>query len=223
MTTAPPPLSFLRRHARVWLDAARVAALSDADALVVRHVRRGLPFVMRRVLQDDPPACVPLALRLAPGDGRRGLAFAVSRSMVMRAAPPLSLAEALRQTALPSAWHASLTALDAALVDVGVTAHVYGSLAWQCMTGDPYLHDGSDIDLLLHPASIAQMRNCLRTLQAFAGDLPLDGEIELPDGRALAWKELAGDTRDTRYVLVKSAHGVALTERRTLWDPRHWN
>lgn len=108
MTTVPPSPAFLRRHARVWLDAACVETLpADTDETVIRHVQRGLPFVMRLVLDGDPP-------------------------------------------------------------------------------------DG----------------------------VPLDGEIELPDGRAVSWKELAGDTR---YVLVKSAHGVALAERDAIWHSQHWN
>ncbi|GGI55568.1 phosphoribosyl-dephospho-CoA transferase MdcG domain-containing protein [Oxalicibacterium solurbis] len=60
----------------------------------------------------------------------------------------------------------------------------------------------------------------LNLLQTFARDLPLDGEIELPDGRAVSWKELAGDTR---YVLAKSMRGIALTEREAIWHSQHWN
>ncbi|HEY6773372.1 MAG TPA: hypothetical protein VI140_05330 [Oxalicibacterium sp.] len=52
-------------------------------------------------------------------------------------------------------------------------------------------------------------------LQAFA--------CELPDGRAVSWKEPAGDTRNTHYVPVKSARGIALTKRETIWYSPHWN
>jgi len=224
MTTVPPSLSFLRRHARVWLDAARVTTLTgQADETVVRHARRGLPFVMRRVLENDPPGGVPLALRLPTGDARRGLSFSAPRALVVRAASPLSLSEALGHAVVPRTWRAPLTELDAAIAAVGVTPHVYGSLAWECMTGARYLYDGSDVDLLLRPASPSQAHACLELLREYASVLPLDGEIELPDGSAVAWKELAGDIRDTHYVLVKSARGVALMEREAIWHPRHWN
>lgn len=221
MTVAPPSLPFLCRHARVWLYAARIAtSADDMDGFVVRHAQLGRPFVMRRAMQDDPVGCVPLALRLPPGNARRGLSFAVARDTVVRAALPLSLAEARRQAMLPAAWLAPLAALDAAIAPIGVTPYVYGSLAWQCMTDECYLHDGSDVDLLLRPNTIAQAHACLTALQRFEKDVPLDGEIELPDGRAVAWRELTGDTR---YVLVKSAQGVTLTERESIWHPQQWN
>ncbi len=220
MSREPLAQEGLRRHARVWLDAACLP--EGADAAVMQHARGGHPFVMRRMTACERAAGIPLGLRLPSGAPARGLAFSVASTAVAKVAPPLSLAEALTHEDLPHDWREPLARLDHEANGIGIVLRVYGSMAWQCMTGRIYLHAGSDIDLLLCPTSIAQAREGLELLQDFAHEsaLPLDGELELPDGRAAAWKELLGNTR---YVLMKSDDGVGLTQREAIWDPQYWN
>lgn len=224
MSREPLAQEGLRRHARVWLDAARLP--EQTDAAVLRHARDGHPFVMRRTTiceqASEYAAGIPLGLRLPSGAAARGLAFSAEPGAVAKVAPPLSLAEALTHEGLPHDWREPLARLERAAAGSDIVLRVYGSVAWQCMTGQAYLHAGSDIDLLLRPTSIAQARDGLELLQTFVNEsaLPLDGELELPDGRAAAWKELLGSTR---YVLVKSDDGVGLTQREAIWDPQCWN
>jgi phosphoribosyl-dephospho-CoA transferase len=86
---------------------------------------------------------------------------------------------------------------------------------WQHLSGIPYLTPASDVDLLVRPRDAVELRSALALLAASgpAGAPRLDGEVQLPDGRGVAWRELAA--RPDR-VLVKSARGVAL-ERTGDW------
>ena len=86
---------------------------------------------------------------------------------------------------------------------------VFGSLAWQYLTGEPYVSDRSDVDLLWRPSDIGELRQGMEMLLDWEGrfGLRVDGEIELPDGTAVAWRELA---MGPRTVLVKATAGVAL-------------
>ena len=87
---------------------------------------------------------------------------------------------------------------------------VYGSVAFQALTGQAYLTAASDIDLLLAPRTLEQYRCALALLARHARALPLDGEILFPQGRAVAWKELLRVPDATAQVLAKSMHAVSL-------------
>jgi phosphoribosyl-dephospho-CoA transferase len=94
---------------------------------------------------------------------------------------------------------------------------VFGSLAMQTLTGERYLGDSSDIDLLLRPRDHAQLAAGLALVASHAGRLPLDGEIEFPLGHAVSWKEWLGACTDPAdRVLAKRLDAVALLRRDTL-------
>jgi phosphoribosyl-dephospho-CoA transferase len=103
----------------------------------------------------------------------------------------------------------------------GLRLRVYGSLAWQFLTGQQYLSDSSDIDLLFRPQHQMQLRAGLALLQQHLPDIPLDGEIIFPNEGAVAWKEwLSGDTSQAVFeqqrVLVKAIDSVSLQSRSSL-------
>ncbi len=52
-----------------------------------------------------------------------------------------------------------------------------------------YITHSSDIDLLLQPATHAELHAGLLLMAGHARALPLDGEVIFPDGSAVAWKE----------------------------------
>jgi phosphoribosyl-dephospho-CoA transferase len=205
-----------RRHDRVWLgprweEALRAplpAPLRDAAAAWIAARR---PLVAAR---RDParPAAVALGLALPPGHpaGVRRVALAVDEAAVIRVAPPLALAAALRSA--PAAWRVPLAALDVAARRAGLVLRVHGSLAWQHLSGEPHLAGTSDVDLLVRPRDAAALARALLLLRARATqEAPrLDGEVILPGERGVAWRELAaGGDR----VLVKSASRVAVLPR----------
>lgn len=217
----------LPRHSLVWLSQEgwmrAMAELpedcrQDADA----WRRHDWPAVVRR--PDDntsPNASAEIALGLSPaparnpaenhvGCRRRRIALVASTEDIARTAMPLLLSDAMASA--PDRWRSALVDLADAGESAGVTLRIFGSLAWQHLTGAICMTARSDIDLLLYPDSMRQLEDGLELLSEHAAQLPLDGEIVFPNGDAVAWKEW----RQARVssagcrVLVKHLHGVRL-------------
>lgn len=177
--------------------------------------RNGWPAVARRAdpLMGAGLGLIALGLP-APPDPRSGMkmrvALCVDAADAIRIEPPLPLSAAI--DAAPDAWRAPLAALDAQAARQGLALRLYGSLAWQAMTAQPYVSAGSDIDVLCAVATHAQLDGALALLQAHARRLPLDGELTFPAGQAVAWKEWAGAAGlATRpRVLAKGSDAVSL-------------
>ena len=189
------------RHDLVWLTPAGWDA---APALPEWRVR-DWPAVVRRHEAGVDPAAICLGI---PLPDRQRLALVVSPAQIARSSPPLALADAIG--AAPPQWLAGLVALQRAAAALDV--RVYGSLAMASITGLPYLGATSDIDLLLRPATRAELQAGLALLEEHAQVLPLDGEIVFPSGEAVAWKEWLAARRDQARVLVKSLTAVRLAD-----------
>jgi phosphoribosyl-dephospho-CoA transferase len=96
---------------------------------------------------------------------------------------------------------------------------IFGSLAWEALSGETYRHAASDIDIICDVATPAQFEVALAALQQAAAELPcaLDGEIRFPDGNAVAWREiLANLERPNATVLAKGNEEVRLLPLRAL-------
>jgi phosphoribosyl-dephospho-CoA transferase len=203
------PAGPLCRHDLAWLGPrwreALLAPLPPGDeALLQAWADQERPAVVCRLPASAPEGAVALGVAL-PGPGRR-LALLVRADALARHAGPTRLREAAGSA--PEAWRPALEALDAALDAAGTPAAVFGSLAWQHLVGEPYLHPASDVDLLLHPADTGAVWAGLGVLAARDGErLRLDGEVLLGGDRAVAWREL---WRRPARVLVKSARSVEL-------------
>jgi phosphoribosyl-dephospho-CoA transferase len=206
------------RHDLAWLTGrgwqhARAAAPADCIEAIDRWQQKGWPAVVRRADIDLPANQLSLGIALPPRSvdgGKRRIACRVPAAEVRMHAPPLPLAQAI--DAAPQAWRPLLAALERQAAVHGLAIRVYGSVALQALTGQTYLTAASDIDLLLHPATPAQLYSGLDLLNSYAGKLPLDGEIVFPNAQAVAWKELSGalgGAAGTR-VLVKQMQAVAL-------------
>src|SRR6185369_13349406 len=98
----------------------------------------------------------------------------------------------------------------------GMDLRVFGSLALQALTGQAYLRESSDIDLLFRPRSTSELDAGTLLLASFLGELPLDGEIVFPSGQAVAWKEWFTARAHTERVLIKSQASVKLAPRAEL-------
>ncbi len=201
----------LGRHDLVWLAPgwrgalaapAAAATLSAADA----WISRGRPAVACRRERGSPDD-VALGIALPPGGGPRRVSLLVRREVIVRSSSPLTLAEALPSA--PAGWRAPLSALDRDARAAGLILRVYGSLAWQHLSGAPFLTARSDADLLAEVRDAGELRAALSLLhrQARPEAPPLDGELLLPGGRGIAWRELA---RRPARILVKSAATVTL-------------
>ena len=201
------------RHELVWLtgagwQAAHAAALpADAEALD-QWQRADWPLVVTRrdAGTSADTVCLGLALPPAADGSKRRIALRAALADVARSEPPLLLQKAM--AAAPDVWKPGLAALASA--SSGLTLRVYGSLALQAITGQAYLTQRSDIDLLFYPATTVQLRSGLALLEAHAARLPLDGEVVFPNGDAVAWKEWLNAERNNAQVLVKATQAVRL-------------
>ena len=206
------------RHDLVWLTGRgweRVLAGAPPDAILPLDGWRaaGWPAVVRRAETALAANEVAIGFAMPPrtADSRKQrVACRVELSDISRRTRPLPLVGAL--DAAPGAWCDPLAALESAAAGAGFGLAVYGSLALQALTGQPYLRPESDIDLLLRPLNRAQLTAGLDLLATHAVHLPLDGEVVFPDGRAVAWRELraAFDSAPGTRVLAKSLAQVAL-------------
>lgn len=188
-----------------WADRLRSPLAEAERAEVADWCAAGRPLVIARGRPGDGAG--ELRLGLATPDKRR-IGLHVAADAVAVRLEPLRLAEVV-ETA-PEAWRSMLAELVRRALAVGVMPAVYGSLAWQHRTGLGYVRPDSDIDLLFAPRERWQLDGLLDLLAAVGEGSPrLDGEILLPDGAAVAWRELAG--RPAR-LLVKGPAEVSLRD-----------
>lgn len=205
------------RHDLVWLTRSGWgAALEQApqhDAVLRDWFEHDWPLVVRRQEPGAGDAVLSLGMPLPLAEGvRQRVALVVQLAQIARQTPPLTIADAL--ACAPSTWLAPLLALQRDFT--GLDLRVYGSLAMESITGLPYLRPESDIDLLLRPATRAELHAGAALLAQHAQLLPLDGEIVFPNGDAVSWKEWSAARRDGARVLVKSLHSVRLADPVTL-------
>jgi phosphoribosyl-dephospho-CoA transferase len=208
------------RHDLVWLTsegwhAAAVLAGPRERAAIELWAGEDWPATVRRGGPDVAADSVALGLSLPPDPARGAkpkIAIHARREHVARRSCALPLSHAL--DCAPGEWRATLAALDAAAQPSCL--RTYGSLALQAITGRLYLTASSDIDLLFHPSSVAELDTVTELLAAQAMHLPLDGEIIFPRGDAVAWKEWRDAGGGSGRVLVKSLDGVRLAEPATL-------
>lgn len=214
------------RHGLVWLAAPgweQVQAGATAEPVPVREAlarwrAADWPLVVRRRVPAMAAADLALGIALPPHavtGAKPRIATIVDLAHARRFDPPLPLAAVLKVA--PAHWRAALLALHLESLDALPALRVYGSLAWQAITGMGYLGSSSDIDLLVAPATRGELDVCLEWLRRYGAILPLDGEIVFPSGAAVAWKEWDRVSRsaipDTgAKVLSKHADHVALSD-----------
>jgi len=213
------------RHDLVWLthdgwqDVLAGAPLgTPAHAAITRWAGAGWPLVARRRdpatdANEHDDACLGLAAPPDPVTGAKlRLPLRVPARHIARHCAPLPLDGVTH--ALPAHWQAPFVSL--AKASAGLDLRVFGSLALQALTGQAYLRDASDIDLLFRPRDGAQLDEGTLLLASYLSQLPLDGEIVFPSGQAVAWKEWFTARAHTERVLVKTQASVRLCARAEL-------
>jgi phosphoribosyl-dephospho-CoA transferase len=185
--------------------------------LVADWARLDRPVIVRRRMAGDLAGGVPAALPLPPSHGKRRLAFSFASGATVATRPPVLLREAVRTA--PAGWQPVIAALLDLGVAVGMTPRVFGALLWEHATGLPYLTAQSDLDLLW---SISDERTAVLLVERLLkleveGPVRLDGELELPDGAGVNWRELAHNSDQHSQVLVKTMDGVEVRTKAALF------
>lgn len=205
----------MRRHDLVYLHreaafATPCAETGDAHWQAARDwIAAVRPLVAARQPEGSGPVLLGLTLPLALG--RKRLSILVEPTCISAVRRPVSARQCI--SCLPPMQAASLSALDSAIEASGARLGVYGSLAWEALTGEAYRRAESDIDLICDVADRTQYEKALTALARAAVTFPcrLDGELRFPDGSAVAWQEiLAIENALDKSVLVKGDQKLAL-------------
>lgn len=202
----------LQRHSFVRVDTAAwarfIARRPDlaAEPLVEDWVTRGFPLIARRGAGLEDGDLVALGLPLPPNHGKRRIAVALPRDAILSTSQPPLLADAA--PVAPQSWRQSIERL----VTLSPEVRCFGSLAWQYLTGLPYLSAGSDLDLLCSLPTSHPLEDLLAGIAAIdaAAPMRIDGEIIAPAG-GVNWRELHEITNNE--VLLKSLDGVSMLPR----------
>jgi phosphoribosyl-dephospho-CoA transferase len=214
------------RHTLVWVRPecrAVVAAQVADDALqtqVAAWLEADRPLVVaRQPCGEALSGTIAVGLALPPAHGKRRIALSVAAHDITRFTPPLRLADAIVDA--PSEWQPALAELDIAATNIDIELRVFGSLAWQALSGMRYLTPRSDIDLLWHPRSHAQLQQGIALLARWEHDhgLRADGEVLFGGSSAVSWREwsILRSGNDQR-VLVKRASSAELVAARELLE-----
>jgi phosphoribosyl-dephospho-CoA transferase len=172
----------------VGMAATDPAAAGATRACLVNWAANDRPLVVARQVAAAPGR-VALGLPAPARWGRQRIALQVPARDIARQGSFPSPETVL--PLLPERAREDWRRLAEALRALGVPAAVYGSYGWQSLTGLHYLHADSDIDLCLPAADAAQADRIADRLEASSGAaLPrIDGELALPGGGAVAWRE----------------------------------
>jgi phosphoribosyl-dephospho-CoA transferase len=219
--------SSFNRHTLVWIRPechATVAAQVVDDAMraqVAAWLAGDRPLVVARqpVLGESLPDTIAVGLALPPAQGKRRIAFSVAAKDITRHTPPLRLGDAIVHA--PAEWKSALAELHDAAINIDIELRVFGSLAWQALSGIQYLTPQSDIDLLWHPQSHAQLQKGIALLARWeqANDLRADGEVLFGGSSAVSWREWATlKSINEQRVLVKRESSAVLVEARELME-----
>ncbi|MCS3810487.1 malonate decarboxylase holo-[acyl-carrier-protein] synthase [Xanthomonas sp. 4461] len=207
------------RHALVWLrdDAHWQAHTPGAQPRLQRWFAAGLPAVVARGDGTEAPGSLRLGVPLPPAEGKQRLALQASVVEIARCSPPLSLDAVIAHA--PGALQPALQALQAHAQADALHPRVFGSFAWQALTGLTYVHVQSDLDLLWSIETPGQAQAVVALLQRWEHrhGVRADGELLLPGDIAVNWREYAGNAQQ---VLVKSGNGCRMLARTALFQLR---
>jgi phosphoribosyl-dephospho-CoA transferase len=199
----------VRIHPAAW-DALLASRVDLSDEPLLREwVRNGWPLIVRRPMLDEVGG-LSLGLPLPPSAGKQRIAVQLQSDDVLSVGSLPSLHSVMQ--ASPNAWLPCLRELDGFAKTYGVQAGVFGSLAWQWLTGLHYLGSNSDIDIAWTLPSRDRIEPFLDDLADIESRAPmrLDGELIRHDGTGVNWREVQGGHAD---LALKTATEVVMCSR----------
>ena len=219
MLTAPP-----KRHTLLKLTNTGTGLVwANREALYPGEVAwadmwprfYGLPVITRRQVLPGEAIPVGLSLPIRQDGGRYRLASCVPASEVESAVSPTQAAELCAGRTLPVSGLVAELLCDAP--SLGVSVGIFGSAALEAVTGLPYRHAGSDLDVLLIPRDVPDMPALAGLLQRLEENyqLSIDAELALGEIQYVKLKELC---TDSRTVLVKGGQTPVLCSSRSVLE-----
>jgi phosphoribosyl-dephospho-CoA transferase len=187
---------------------AQVAAWLAADRPLV---------VARQACGFAHSDSIAVGLALPPAQGKHRIALRVAAHDIFRDTPPLLLTDAIAHA--PVAWKHALAEFHDAAININIELSVFGSLAWQALSGLQYVTSQSDIDLLWHPQSLSQLQQGMELLARWerTSGLRVDGEVMFGGNSAVSWREwMTFKSDDVQRVLVKRDSSAELVDAREL-------
>lgn len=214
-----------QRHDLVWLSAMawseiRARQPENLSALLRTWQVSEWPLEVRRrdVDADEDRVCISIT----PPPSSQPLskiASCVRQVHILEHQSALALSSVV-ETA-PECWREQLRNLIRDALQQQIKFRVYGSLAWQYLTGQPYMSEQTAIEILFIPRTTEQLIAGMRLLTHHAKTMPLAGEMTFPSGHAVAWKEWTYFPSETTpsddiRVLVKHVEQVRVMSQRAL-------
>ena len=144
----------VHRHDMAWVDRDNGWRIIDQfanrgiRALLHDWIAARFPFVVRRQSECGAraPDVLALGLALPPLAGKQRIALEVPANAIARIAPAPALEEVSERITAHS--RAPLLLLQELAMQSRVEFRVFGSAAWEALTGLAYLSNQSDLDLL---------------------------------------------------------------------------
>lgn len=219
MLTAPP-----KRHTLLRLtDAGAGLVRANREALYPGEAAwadvwprfRGLPVITRRRVMPGEAVPVGLSLPIRRDGGRYRLVSHVPVNEVASAVLPTQAAELCAGQSLTVSGLVAELLRDAP--SLGVSVGLFGSAALEAVTGLPYRHAGSGLDVLLIPGDMPDLPALAGLLQQMEEDyqLSIDAELALGGERYVKLKELC---TGSRTVLVKGGQTPVLCSSRSVLE-----
>lgn len=206
----------LRRHALVRLSEAPGTDNEADRERATRWHASGRPFVVtrRREASRDVGLGFCTTDELHPELRPRRVAAHADAALVVGLALPPTLEEVARNPAA-SPLADSFSRLIVAAAAAGTAIRVYGSWMWQALTGEPHVHEASDLDVLIDVPGVSAADRATAFLAEIEPTLAfrLDGEISFAGRGEVNWREYRQDRPE---ILLKSVEAMRLTPRTEL-------
>lgn len=199
----------LQRHNLVWLKST----ILKIDPIIATWINAGRPLIVTRQDPLIPAGAIDLAVVL-PG---RDKAKSRSKCRVQQQDIVSKQAPMLLQTVAERLHDSRLRALDQALSNANLRPQVYGSYAWQALTGENYITPISDLDLLFTVNTHSDLLELRASLPAIMAppSVRIDGEFLFAGTHAVAIEECLSDAES---VLCKTLSHVSLCPITSLYS-----
>lgn len=201
-----------KRHDLLFLDGFELSDHSDSP-VISKWIEAGRPVIVRRPGLAFGGEGVHCGIPLPPKQGKKRIGFIAPLNSIRHRAGLPELAACM--CLLPESRQLQLVEFLNACRENNFRPEVFGSLAWQHLTGLNYLHEDSDIDLRFKVKNSMELKSLATVLRQFP-QLCItlcDIELELWNGSAFSWREFMDDSPQ---LMVKTLYDVFLMKKSSL-------